>query len=318
LLGPVRHRLVVVPGERAGGADHEPEGEPVRDEAANDVDSRPLDAADAGRGHRDVGLRGRRRNEAFVPGLRIEVQECGSVSALTLPADNGTWSVSIVTSSRDTALRHLRDPRAWTAVVKMLPTAAHWIDAPPLGRHVGMIAKIEDRIRDYAPGGHAVATGVLAVGDSWSCTNPSLGRGISLGFMHAVLLRDHLHDSPVDDPSTLASTWWETTHDQMEPWYRTTHNYDRHRLAEMDAISRGAPFTPTNQEWNRTRSLRSRILESGEFLRANVEIAMALRRADEVLDDPGLREHLDECAPAESPRHAPRPTRAELLATLGS
>ena len=55
------------------------------------------------------------------------------------------------------------------------------------------MAKIEDRIRSLVVDGRPVATGVLTVGDSWACTNPSVGRGISIGMLHAVALRDTLH-----------------------------------------------------------------------------------------------------------------------------
>jgi hypothetical protein len=31
--------------------------------------------------------------------------------------------------------------------------------------------------------GVPVATGIVSVGDAWACTNPSLGRGITMGLM---------------------------------------------------------------------------------------------------------------------------------------
>ena len=49
------------------------------------------------------------------------------------------------------------------------------------------MAKIEDRIRDFWPGGRPMATGVLAVGDARACTNPSVRRGASIGMLHATV-----------------------------------------------------------------------------------------------------------------------------------
>ena len=43
--------------------------------------------------------------------------------------------------------------------------------------------------------GRPVATGLVAVGDSWACTNPSIGRGASIGLLHAVALRDVLRET---------------------------------------------------------------------------------------------------------------------------
>ena len=42
------------------------------------------------------------------------LQSYDSLSAITLPADNGTWSVVLTTSSRDKALRVLRERTAGT------------------------------------------------------------------------------------------------------------------------------------------------------------------------------------------------------------
>ena len=42
------------------------------------------------------------------------LQSYDSLSVITLPADNGTWSVVLTTSSRDKALRVLREPAAGT------------------------------------------------------------------------------------------------------------------------------------------------------------------------------------------------------------
>jgi 2-polyprenyl-6-methoxyphenol hydroxylase-like FAD-dependent oxidoreductase len=40
--------------------------------------------------------------------------------------------------------------------------------------------------------GEPVITGLAALGDAWACTNPSLGRGASIGLLHACALRDLL------------------------------------------------------------------------------------------------------------------------------
>jgi len=44
-------------------------------------------------------------------------------------------------------------------------------------------------------GGQPVVTGIVSVGDAWSCTNPSLGRGMTMGLMHAAgtagVIREH-------------------------------------------------------------------------------------------------------------------------------
>src|SRR6476620_4438659 len=106
------------------------------------------------------------------------LQPYGSISVLTLPADNGTWGVGVITSSKDAAMRNLLDVECWEKVVQSYPLVAHWIAAEPI-TDVKLMAKIEDRQRTYVVDGKPVATGVLALADAWPRTNPSLGRGMS-------------------------------------------------------------------------------------------------------------------------------------------
>jgi 2-polyprenyl-6-methoxyphenol hydroxylase-like FAD-dependent oxidoreductase len=54
------------------------------------------------------------------------IQDYASVSLLTLPADNDTWSVAFIAASNDRALRPLRRPDRWSAALSRYPLAAHW------------------------------------------------------------------------------------------------------------------------------------------------------------------------------------------------
>ena len=51
-----------------------------------------------------------------------------SMSILTLPADNGSWGVGLVTSARDKELRSLRATTTWERALAEYPMAAHWMD----------------------------------------------------------------------------------------------------------------------------------------------------------------------------------------------
>ena len=107
------------------------------------------------------------------------------------------------------------------------------------------MAKIEDRHRSFVVDGKPVATGVLAVADSWACTNPSLGRGASIGVMHAVALRDLLQDRARSTPDgARAALARRRPMATVEPYYRGTLDFDRHRLAEIDAGIEGKAYDP--------------------------------------------------------------------------
>ena len=242
----------------------------------------------------------------------------GSITALTLPADNGTWGIVIVASAGDVALRALRDVDAWTAVMGSLPLAAHWLDGEPLEDRIQMMAKIEDRHRAFVIDGRPVATGVVAVADSWACTNPSLGRGISMGLMHAVALRDTLRRTPGDDPAALAGAWEEATNDTVEPWYRATVAFDRHRLAEIDAEIKEEDYRPDDPDWDMAQGLGFAAGQDPACFRAFLRVVGVLETPDEALARPGVREKV--VALGDEWRNvAPfGPSRKELLAMVST
>jgi len=241
----------------------------------------------------------------------------GTLTVLALPADNGTWSVTLVGSSTDTALRALRDVDTWTRVVRSLPLHAHWLDGEPLEDHIVFMGKIEDRIRDTAPGGVPVASGLLAVGDAWACTNPSLGRGVSIGSMHAVALRDLLRRADGMGPLELATGWAEATRSTVEPWYRTTLRVDRHRLREVDAQLAGETYETDDEEWNQLRALERATLASGDILRAQLMTSMCLVLPEEIFSDPAFVRSVIEAAAAADDEPTLGPDRAALLETIG-
>jgi 2-polyprenyl-6-methoxyphenol hydroxylase-like FAD-dependent oxidoreductase len=216
----------------------------------------------------------------------------GTISILTLPADNGTWSLGVITSARDKALRSLKDVAAWTRTVKAFPLAAHWIDGEPLDDQVAIMAKIEDRHRSFVVDGAPVVTGVLPVGDSWACTNPSVGRGMSIGLLHAIALRDLLRAGPLDDPVALARAWHDATLETVEPWYRSTLSFDRHRLAEIEAGIAGVAYETDDPSWEITQALQHGSMQDPDVFRGFLKIAGLQALPEEVLAEPGMFERV--------------------------
>jgi 2-polyprenyl-6-methoxyphenol hydroxylase-like FAD-dependent oxidoreductase len=240
----------------------------------------------------------------------------GTVSTLTLPCDNGTWGLGIITSAKDAALRGLKDTEAWMRTWKSLPLVAHWAEGEPVDEDVKVMAKIEDRHRAFVVDGTPVATGVLAVGDSWACTNPSLGRGASIAFMHAVALRDLLQIASIDFPMELAQRWHEVTDATVEPYYRATLEFDRHRLAEIEAGIEGKAYDPGDPAYEMGRALAAAASKDPETFRAMLRIVGVLACPDEVLAEPGVFEKVVELGADWRDEPVFAPTREELLAIV--
>jgi hypothetical protein len=206
--------------------------------------------------------------------------------------------------------------RTW----RSFPLVAHWAEAEPVDDGVAIMAKIEDRHRSFVVDGTPVATGVLAVADSWACTNPSLGRGCSIGFMHAVALRDLLRDSSLDDPLGLASGWHDATQQTVEPYYRATLAFDRHRLAEIDAGIEGKEYDPGDPEFEITQALQHAALQDPEILRAFLKVAGVLELPADVLAAPGIFEKVVELGAGWRAAQAemPAPNREQLLTIVAA
>ncbi|MEQ1874136.1 MAG: NAD-binding protein [Ilumatobacteraceae bacterium] len=242
------------------------------------------------------------------------LQPYGSISVLALPADSGTWGIGFTTSSKDAALRALSDVDYWERVMRAFPLVAHWIDAEPM-TDVQVMAKIEDRQRTYVVNGTPVATGLVPLSDSWACTNPSLGRGISIGMMHAGALRSVLREVPLTDHRALAVRFGEMTEQQVEPLFADTLNFDRHRLAEIEAVIAGEVYTTDDPAWNLGNALANSVMHDPDCLRGFLDVVSVLDRGMNVLSRPGLADKAIALADATP---LPGPDRAELLALVGA
>ncbi len=251
------------------------------------------------------------KGESLPPLMAAPVCEIGTFSTLTLPGDNGTWSVTVYAAAADEPLRRVRDPDRFHAVVRACPLQAHWLDGEPVTDVLAM-AGILDRHRRFVVDGEPVATGVVAVGDAWASTNPSAGRGISVGLVHAQCLRDAVR-AALDDPDELVRTFDEVTARDVAPfvWHQLAE--DRARIVEMNALRIGAePPAPEPI----VRSLRAATPIDADVFRAYLEMRMCLAQPEEVLARPGFAEKLASFAGAPV-FEIPGPDRPTLLALLG-
>jgi 2-polyprenyl-6-methoxyphenol hydroxylase-like FAD-dependent oxidoreductase len=240
----------------------------------------------------------------------------GTISSLSLPADNNTWSLGIITASSDRALFGLRDRSRWESVVRRLPLVAHWLDGDPIDDGVKVMAKMEDRHRSLLVDGKPVATGIVAVADSWACSNPSLGRGASLGMMHAVVLRDTLRTVALDDPASLVGSFHAATAEIVEPWYRASLVSDRHRLHEIEAAICERPYVPTDLAYEMEQALAVASRQDPDCLRAALDLRFVLRTPDELFANESLRQRILQLGEGWHEIDPPGPNREELLALV--
>ena len=165
---------------------------------------------------------------------------------------------------------------------------------------------------NFFPEGSPVATGVVAVGDAWACSNPTLGRGASIGMMHALAFAMY----------SIARAWTTTGRSStlfgrprraVEPWYRDALATDRDRMAEVDAGINGIEYRPIAfQTW---RALAAAGSDPG-CLRGFLAVSCVLERQDEVLSRPGLLDKALAHGGDWRDRPLAGPTRDQLLSIV--
>ena len=239
----------------------------------------------------------------------------GTMSILTLPGDNGTWSVTLMTASGDLPLKGLRDGEKWMRTVRACPLQAHWVDGAPITDVLAM-SGVVDRYRRFVVDDVPVATGFVAVADAWACTNPSAGRGLTVGFMHALRLRNVLREAGAD-PRALVERLHAVTEEEVTPWYHSQIAVDRARFAEMEALRAGRePSAPSDELARSLGSLFGSIAADAVLFRAALEYVGTITPIQEILRRPEVMDAM-RAAAGSPPLAMPGPDRAELLALVG-
>jgi 2-polyprenyl-6-methoxyphenol hydroxylase-like FAD-dependent oxidoreductase len=243
----------------------------------------------------------------------------GSISLLTLPGDNDSWSVTIFVATGDQPLKNLRHEEPWMRVIRACPLHAHWLDGHPITPVLAM-SGIADRYRRFVVDGAPIVTGFVAVADAWACTNPSAGRGLTVGFLHALQLRDSFRVCG-DDPRALVEEFDRRSEAEIAPWYQAQIAVDRARFAEMEAIRAGREVTaPDNQLARRILSLLSSIAADPDLFRAALEYIGTITPVQLILERPEVAQRIATVREAMKgmPRPPmPGPTRDQLLQLAG-
>jgi flavin-dependent dehydrogenase len=239
----------------------------------------------------------------------------GTFSVLVIPSDNDTWSVTLFISAGDQALKRLRAPEAWTALVAACPLHAQWLEGEPITDVLAM-GGIVDRYRRFTLASQPIATGIAALGDAWACSNPSLGRGISFGLLHAQRLRDVAREH-LDDPRQFAQTWDAVTEAELTPWYRETVEEDRARFAEIEAIRNGVdPKRSPSSSPLLQPALFAAVARDPDVFRTYLASRCCLTPLGEAFGDQDFVERITELARDSSPPPLAGPDRAGLLSLL--
>jgi hypothetical protein len=223
--------------------------------------------------------------------------------------------VTVYISSRDQALKEVRHPEKWRTVVAACPLHAHLLDGEPVSDVLAM-SGIVDRHRRAVVAGTPVLTGLLAVGDSACCTNPSLGRGMTMGLMHAAGTAEVIA-SHLGDPVTLALEHDQMTQARVTPWYQNTVMFDRARKEEIDASIEGRPAPqPPGSMAQFQQAFGVAMLYDPDVFRGMMEFISMMALPEQVFARPGFGDRVAAAAGGHDAFAPPGPSRPDLLRAL--
>jgi hypothetical protein len=175
---------------------------------------------------------------------------------------------------------------------------------------------IVDRYRRFVTEGVPVATGFAAVADAWACTNPSAGRGLTVGFLHALRLRDVLRKTNGDPRAIVEEFHWRTEL-EITPWYDAQIGVDRTRFAEMEALREGRRPPPPGDELSQSiYALFMTMIADPDLYRAGIEYIGTLTPVQEILRRPDVQQRIraaQEAMKDRPPVRMPGPNREQLL-----
>ena len=141
-----------------------------------------------------------------------------------------------------------------------------------------------------------------------------LGRpGAAIALTHARLLRDLLRETDPADHDKFARRFDELTATAVEPLYRATLWYDRHRLAEIDADIAGTPYRTDDQRWLINKALFAASLADPDLTRAYSSVVSFIATPNEALAPPGVLDRVIALGMPAQQYPLPGPTRGELL-----
>jgi hypothetical protein len=203
-------------------------------------------------------------------------------------------------------------PKTFERVLRALPHHAHWADGERQGDIVSMAATA-NTTREFVVDGTPCATGVVPLGDAWGFTNPSIGRGITLGMLHVVEMTPAIVEH-LEDPLQLAAEWARRTGDRPARWHGSTVDFDRLRGPEVDAKRQGLddPFDPSDPTVAGPRAFASAAHYDPQVLQWFFEVVGCYCLPDDVIAREGVFDRVLEVALSTPPYSPPGPNRAEL------
>jgi 2-polyprenyl-6-methoxyphenol hydroxylase-like FAD-dependent oxidoreductase len=241
-------------------------------------------------------------------------------TALSFGADNEAFSLSLTLSVNDPHRLAFRDPDRFDRFFATVPRTAPLVAIGEPITDISLMARIENRRRRLVDDEGPVVGGIVAVGDAALHTNPTLGRGISLGLWQAQHLAEVAADAPVD-PVSFVARYDEWTQDNLGVWFDTQRAIDGAGVERLEAGLRGVRLPMGADPGSRRMAAAIVLAQTDPLVGASVtRMFHLLASPAEVFSDPEVSARLDAflLTDPDLGRPVDVPTRAEFEALAAS
>jgi 2-polyprenyl-6-methoxyphenol hydroxylase-like FAD-dependent oxidoreductase len=237
-------------------------------------------------------------------------------AAVLFRGDDSTFSIALGILPEDSELKALKDEAAFTAAVRATPLLAGWLAdgvAEPISP-VYVMGGLDNSWRVPDPAGPQV-TGFFGIGDSVCTTNPSYGRGVSLGLSHAVMLAELLAE--FTEPGQAQAEQFSARSTQlMRPWLEEAIANDRGRAGMWEATLRGQASQRPPAGMVTFGSAVAASTKDEEVWRRVANVMMMLDQPAALYADEQIRSRIGRALAAGPPPQLPGAGRAELIAAV--
>jgi 2-polyprenyl-6-methoxyphenol hydroxylase-like FAD-dependent oxidoreductase len=239
--------------------------------------------------------------------------DLGYLAYASFPGDNGTFAALFAVPPNRPEWRVLAETSAFEAAVATIPALRGWVDpagVDPITEVLPMAGLQNVLVPDPAP-----LPGLVAVGDAYCHTDPTLAHGLAFGLIHAAALADAVEQESGD----IGAAYRAATYPEVRERFDWSSALDVQRLR----MWLGQPLDFTHHDGD--YALFS-LAASGAVARVDPTVFRIFNRRIGLLDrtavlddDIALRRRIEQRFAALRAGPAPMqgPGRDELLAVLG-
>jgi 2-polyprenyl-6-methoxyphenol hydroxylase-like FAD-dependent oxidoreductase len=169
----------------------------------------------------------------------LESHEFPSFIQLLFLGDNDTAMLALTVHGRDPMFKLAREESVYMAVLAAIPGLAPWMRIMEPTSPVFALGALDNRIRSLVLDDRPVVLGLHQLGDSLVTTNPTRGRGISMGLAALGALHDLVAAGDDAETTALAFEAWRS--EVLAVYYRESATTDVALSARLQSSFEGLP-----------------------------------------------------------------------------